>query len=236
MEHTLSDTPVVTITFLKYKGFKNKWKAFGRMGQFSINDDDVEGLEFFKLLGSGGGNGFSIFPDWGVYAFLAVWNNEHSVYQGFQNLNSPLLLLNDGLHQWRTVYMKTMHAHGAWDGKNPFATTHPFDKQLPIGVITRATIKPSKMIKFWKFVPQVSRASKNKPGLIFSKGIGELPLVQQATFSLWESGQQMMDYAYRSKFHKEVIQKTRELGWYKEELFARFYPYKSEGNLKLGLL
>jgi hypothetical protein len=27
-----------------------------------------------------------------------------------------------------------------------------------------------------------------------------------------------------------VIQQTRELGWYKEELFARFVPYKMEGN------
>lgn len=40
----------------------------------------------------------------------------------------------------------------------------------------------------------------------------------------------MMQYAYTSQYHKEVVQKTRELGWYKEELFARFVPYKSEGS------
>ena len=40
----------------------------------------------------------------------------------------------------------------------------------------------------------------------------------------------MKAYAYRNKHHREVIQKTRQLGWYKEEMFARFHPYKSEGS------
>jgi hypothetical protein len=66
--------------------------------------------------------------------------------------------------------------------------------------------------------------------LIFAKGIGELPIVQQATFSLWRSKQEMTAYAYRDKHHTEVIKKTRELGWYKEELFAQFRPFRSEGT------
>ena len=44
-----------------------------------VNHDlvkNVDGLQFYKLLGSGGKTGFSLFPDFSTYAMLSVWNNE----------------------------------------------------------------------------------------------------------------------------------------------------------------
>jgi heme-degrading monooxygenase HmoA len=54
----------------------------------------------------------------------------------------------------------------------------------------------------------------------------------QATFSLWDSGKAMQDFAYKSKYHKEVVQLTRDRNWYKEEMFARFQVIdeRTEGN------
>jgi len=40
----------------------------------------------------------------------------------------------------------------------------------------------------------------------------------------------MLDYAYKNPKHKEVVQLTRKLNWYKEELFARFVPFKMQGT------
>jgi hypothetical protein len=40
----------------------------------------------------------------------------------------------------------------------------------------------------------------------------------------------MIDYAYKNKKHLEVVRLTRKLKWYKEELFARFIPYKFLGK------
>jgi hypothetical protein len=40
----------------------------------------------------------------------------------------------------------------------------------------------------------------------------------------------MLDYAYTNVKHKEVVMLTRKLNWYKEELFARFLPYKFQGT------
>lgn len=39
-----------------------------------------------------------------------------------------------------------------------------------------------------------------------------------------------MEFAYKSKDHQNAIKKTRQLDWYKEELFSRFQPYRSEGT------
>lgn len=78
--------------------------------------------------------------------------------------------------------------------------------------------------------PPPAAPIQGREGLLFAIGIGEVPIVQQATFSLWENSRLMQQYAYRSPHHKEVVKRTRELGWYKEELFARFHPYRSEGE------
>ncbi len=39
----------------------------------------------------------------------------------------------------------------------------------------------------------------------------------------------MLDFAYKIQKHQEVVLLTRKLNWYKEEMFARFEPYKFEG-------
>ena len=68
-------------------------------------------------------------------------------------------------------------------------------------------------------------------GFITSVGIGEAPFFMQATFSVWDSLEDVKNFAYRDKEHAEVIKKTRQENWYTEELFARFKILKSEGTL-----
>jgi hypothetical protein len=66
-------------------------------------------------------------------------------------------------------------------------------------------------------------------GLIFTKGVGEIPLLQMATLSIWENLDALKKFAYNSPEHREAIKKTHQIDWYKEEMFARFQPYKSTG-------
>jgi hypothetical protein len=127
--------------------------------------------------------------------------------------------------------MHTIKSHGKWSKQNPFEASVAFDKTKPLAVITRATIKPLLAYQFWKNVPTVSKSMDNYEELIFSKGIGEFPLLMQATFSLWSNAEAMMNYAYKNPKHAEMVKKTRELNWYSEELFARFQPFYQEGNL-----
>ena len=217
------------ISFFQYAGIKNKWHAFGRMGRSPIIQKNTNGLSFFKPLGTGSGNGFSVKPDFSTFGFLAVFKSEELAkeFLGTDVVKEYTKTTVSYSH----VLMRTVKSHGEWSKLNPFESSVEYDKTKPLAVITRATIKPKLAYQFWKNVPAVSKSMDKYDELIFSKGIGEFPLLMQATFSLWSSAEAMINYAYKNPKHAEMVKKTRELNWYSEELFARFQPFYQEGNL-----
>jgi hypothetical protein len=96
-------------------------------------------------------------------------------------------------------------------------------------VLTRASIRFRKLWSFWSKVGTVSQSLSGYDGLVLSIGVGEWPFIQQATISIWQTQAEMMNYAYKNPKHREVVLLTRKLNWYKEEMFARFAPYKFVG-------
>ena len=217
------------ISFFQYAGIKNKWRAFTRMGRSPILQKKINGLTFFKPLGTGSGNGFSIKPDFSTFGFVAVFKSEELAKEFLRtDVVKEYTKTTTG---YSHVLMHTVKSHGKWSEQNPFESSVEYDKTKPLAVITRATIKPKLAYQFWKNVPAVSKSMDKYDELIFSKGIGEFPLLMQATFSLWSSAEAMMNYAYKNPKHAEMVKKTRELNWYSEELFARFQPFHQEGNL-----
>tara|TARA_B110000091_G_scaffold141840_1_gene151473 strand:+ start:1497 stop:2183 length:687 start_codon:yes stop_codon:yes gene_type:complete len=222
-------TQTTLICFFEYKGFKNKWLAFSRMGRPPISLNAIDGLTFFKPLGTGSGNGFSIKPDFSTFGFVTVFETEEQA-NNF-TVSNNIEKYKKTASNFSIVFMKTIKSHGKWSKQNPFKSSKELDKKKPVAVITRATIKPKLAYKFWKHVPAVSKSMDAYKELLYSKGIGEFPLLMQATFSIWSSADAMMNYAYSNPKHAEMVKKTRELNWYSEELFARFEPYRTEGNL-----
>ena len=217
------------ISFFKYKGLKSKWQALGRMGRPPLLKADIKGLTFWKALGAGSGNGFSIWPDWSVFGLLTVFESEEHAHKFLASGTIAEYEIPSNSHSH--VLMHTIKAHGQWSKQKPFKTVIPLNTEKPLAVITRATIKPKLIHKFWQHVPSVSKSMDGYNGLIFSKGIGEWPIFMQATFSLWHKAEDMMAYAYSNKKHADMVKKTRELGWYSEELFSRFHPFEIRGNL-----
>ncbi len=105
----------------------------------------------------------------------------------------------------------------------------PGDDQA-VAVLTRARIAPRHWGAFYRSVPAVEDNLRRQPGLLAVVGIGEAPVGLQATFSLWRSTAAMDAFAYRSSPHEAVVRRTRAEGWFGEELFARFRPYRSTGT------
>lgn len=219
------------ISFFQFERLPNKVRAFGMMQFAHKHLQNIKGLQFYKLMGTGKGNGFNPFPDWGTYSLLTVWDTEedarHFIDQS--NLYAIYRALSKEIY---TVYMKCVKTYGLWSGIHPFEadTSLQITDQDPICAITRATIKKRQLRKFWKNVPYSSEALKENDALLFTKGIGEVPIIQMATFSIWRDLASLKDFAYSSKGHQNAIKLTRKVDWYSEELFARFIPIKTEGS------
>jgi heme-degrading monooxygenase HmoA len=221
---------VTTITFLKYAGFQKKYWALGMMGKAHGALRDIEGCTFYKLLGSGKGEkGFSVIPDFSTYALLQVWESRADAKRFFEEAEVMQQFKSQSVEQW-TLFLQATRVHGLWSNNQPFFVEEKVPQNLPVAVITRATIHPSKLFSFWKYVPTSQHGLAKNEGLLFTKGIGELPIVQMATFSLWKNEEALHAFAYKSDAHKEAIKRTRKLGWYKEELFARFVVLDSVGT------
>lgn len=219
---------ITTLVLFRYGNWKQKIWALSQMGLAAGRLKGTPGMRFLKLLGTGA-EGFSTRPDWAVYGVLQVWDSEASADACFKNHRQFQRYLRNA-EESLTLYMRPVKSKGNWNGINPFEPTGaPEAGNDVVAVITRATIHKRYLYTFWKNVPDSQRPLKGIRGLIYTKGIGETPFVDMATFSLWSDEDSMKAYAYGTKAHQEVIRKTRELGWYKEELFARFQPYKIAG-------
>ncbi len=153
-------------------------------------------------------NGFGIKPNFSRYCMIVVWADEASAQAFFEN-NQVFKKYESKAQQKQTIYLKNTMAHGTWGGANPFKMGAAHDKSLPVAVITRATIKWKEMLRFWRDVPEVSQNLSAHKGLIFAIGVGELPARFQATFSIWQSGEDMLQYAYKAHQHKAIVQKNK---------------------------
>jgi len=199
----------------------NRWWAFKQMG-ISFNQlQSIEGLSFFKMLGTGGGQGFSLRPDFSTYVFLGVWESEEYAIEFLSS--SFVNEYKKRTSSIREIRLSNIHSHGKWSGINPFKSIQPeYDIQHKIAVITRATLNWNRLFQFWKSVPQASKAIENAKGVRFFKGIGEWPFIQQATVSIWDSIEDVYTFAYKSHAHADIVKKTHQQKWYKEDLFSRF--------------
>lgn len=226
----LLSTPLTTITLFGYRTAAGRLWALQQMGAARATLNKAGGLRFWKLLGSGEGGGFSLRPDWSRYGLLGVWESEATADAFLQD--SPLMnQYRRRAHESWTVRLRAVQSHGNWAGVNPFLPVDLVsDQTKPIAVLTRATINWNRLPHFWRAVPAASRALRDAPGLLASIGIGEAPFVRQATFSLWRSSREMETFAYKTEAHKDVIRRTRQEKWYREELFARFAPVAAEGS------
>ena len=181
---------------------------------------------FFKSLGTGKGETFT--PSdantlrWGLIAQvhdIDAFDQSFVVKQWRKN----------SVSEFRAI-LEPISSHGQWAKQEPFVATAK-DWTGPVAAITRARIKWHQNFRFWSSVPPVTMSLKSAPGLISAIGIGEAPIGLQGTFSLWESGDAIKNFAYKGAAHQKAIADTSTYKWYSEELFARFAVKDIRGSI-----
>jgi len=191
-------------------------------------------LKFYKLMGSGKNGTFDIMPDFNQWAIMVFYEAEK-----YHEADLKPLLGNFILGWWKFFKADTRYfllepyaGHGTWDG-NTFVDpkNKTADPEGKIAVLTRATIRLSRLKHFWTAVPKTADQLEANKGFIYSIGIGEIPFIKQATFSVWESIEDMKAFAYKKMAHQDVIRRTRKESWYSEEMFLRFRILRD--NVKL---
>jgi heme-degrading monooxygenase HmoA len=231
MQHTIplfsTSSPLVLFTLFQLTAGKRLW-ALRKMGLSPFQLRKGADMPFGLMLGVG--KGFGLDPDWDRYALLTSWRSPEAAHTFLQQATLVQQLQARSRESW-SVLMQPVLARGEWGGKNPFLPlAEPLAAHEPVVVLTRATIRPSRMVEFWRQVAPVSGATEQAPGLLAKVGIGELPVVQQATLSVWENLERLEHFAYHMQQHRAVIGQTRRRNWYSEELFARFRPLWTQGR------
>jgi hypothetical protein len=175
-------------------------------------------IVFWKLMGSGKNGTFDIRPDFNQWALLFTMHEPSNYIPAF--IKSYFNFFGCDVKQF---LLQPIEGRGLWDGKKVFGDlSNQTEHTGPVAVLTRATIRINRLKNFWKNVDAVAGKMSSIPGFIFSYGIGELPWIKQATFSVWQNKESMKMFAYSMQQHTDVIKKTRKENWYKEELFVRF--------------
>ncbi|WP_350339462.1 spheroidene monooxygenase [Paragemmobacter kunshanensis] len=221
---------VTSLSLFRFNGLLPRLWVIGQMGAARLALRREHRALFWKLCGSGTGEGFTPRPNWGVWAIVAVWPDEATARAAVAE--SPVW------RRWRarateawTVFLDPLSARGRWAGVNPFLpeAATPGEQRGPLAALTRATVKPARALRFWDRVPSISAVIGRDPNVAFKIGIGEVPLLHQVTFSIWPDTASMAAFARGDGPHARAIRAVRDGNWFNEELYARFRLLGSTG-------
>ena len=219
---------MILVFFWKIKARYIPW-AILHMGLDRLALARRSDVKFWKLLGAGKGETFTPRD-----ADILRWGLLVVVDKDSEIANSKIIKRwNKKSQSLFSAQLSPISVNGAWSKKSPFDQIPKVtnDWSGKVVAITRARIKWRKNVIFWSSVPPVTTSLHSSPGLISAIGIGEAPIGLQGTFSIWESGEAIKNFAYSGAAHKEAIKATHRHAWYAEEMFARFALIESRGSL-----
>lgn len=190
----------------------------------------VAGLKFCKVLGSGFEGGFGLRPSRSRQGLFLGFDSQSAARQ-FVDSSALLAGYRARARELCVAMLRACSSRGSWSGASLDVTAQPppVSAQGAIASLTRASIRPACALQFWRMQPASEAALKRAPGVLMATGVGEAPLLRQATFTLWQSVDAMNAYA-RSGAHQAAIQAARSGGFFSESMFVRFVPLELRGT------
>jgi hypothetical protein len=188
---------------------------------------DVPGLRFARVLGSGRGGGFGLAPGLDHQGLMCFFDDEDGA-RAFASDAPVMRAYRDRARESLLALLRATSCRGSWSGAS-LAVTAPAQDNMPMATLTRASIRLRHAARFWQHAPATHDGIARAEGCRLAVGLGEAPLLRQATFSLWDNAQAMANYA-RSGAHLAAIQGAWQHGWFSESMFVRFAPLSIEGQ------
>jgi heme-degrading monooxygenase HmoA len=179
------------------------------------------------LLGSGHEGGFGLKPSASRQGLFALFESAQTA-DDFVAHAQWVQKYRQRSAEFCCVKLQTWSCRGTWDG---FSLSAPATEPThgPVAALTRASIKLGKAPAFWRHAPPSERALEGVQGCQLAVGLGEAPLLRQATLTIWDSVADMNAYA-RSGAHLQAIQAAAQHGYFAESMFARFVPLQVQGQ------
>lgn len=193
----------------------------------------VPGLVFSRQLGSGHEGGFGLRPSASRQGLFCVFDDEAAarrfaagpVVAGYRSRAADFALL----------LLRPTRCRGHWGGHAlavaPAAGDDAPPAGRPVAALTRASIRPSRAWAFWRHAPPSQQSLEQSPGCRLAVGLGEAPVLRQATFSVWDDEAAMEAYS-RTGAHGAAVRAAAAGGFFSEAMFARFVPLAMQGHWK----
>ncbi len=188
---------------------------------------EVPGLRFARVLGSGRGGGFGLAPGLDHQGLMCFFDDEDSA-RSFARDAPAVRAYRDHARESLLALLRATSCRGTWSGASLAVTAIP-QADAPMAALTRASIRLRHAARFWQHAPATHDGIARAEGCRLAVGLGEAPLLRQATFSLWDNARAMEAYA-RSGAHLAAIQGAHRQGWFSESMFVRFAPISIEGE------
>ena len=196
--------------------------AFGRW-----SDAEIAGLRFSKVMGSGKNGGFGLTPSPSHQGMFCVFESQEHA-QAFID-DSPLMArYRASATELFCATLRIGSVRGSWEGVH-FESDISMPVTGPIATLTRASIRPLGAASFWRKAPAAQKSLHKAAGCDLAIGLGEAPLLRQATFSLWQNTDAMMAYAHTGA-HRDAIKAAWEQDFFSESMFMRFVPVTVAGT------
>jgi len=140
-----------------------------------------------------------------------------------------LMAVHSARGEWDQQAWGLSAAHSAqlsqgWQQRLP-----PDPQDVPLAVLTRASIHPAKATAFWRHAPATQASLDAAEGCRLAMGLGEAPLLRQCTFSLWQDEAAMLHYA-REGAHQQASAMAQRQQFFSESLFVRMRVLRMAGQ------
>jgi hypothetical protein len=204
--------------------------GYGRFALNHLSFRRMPGLCFAKMMGCGYNGGFGLRPSLDRQALFLLFNDDAAAVAALAS--DPLLQqYRLACKEFFSVLLDPYAVKGSWSGHSLKPTALVPDANVPMAALTRASIRTSQLRSFWHDAKPAHQDMATARGCLLSAGVGELPVVRQATFTLWENLGAMNQYA-RAGAHQTAIVRAHSRDYFTESMFVRFIARDATGMYK----